>query len=103
MLVSQYLALTQWCGCYIETSSNLETTSLDHPLVIFDAIVVYKLKAIVLISNAVDQIPIIGQAARKKCKESELLNYNILENQSAKITMNIYNIKGFFFLNESVI
>jgi hypothetical protein len=31
------------------------------------------LKAIVLIPKAVKQIPTIGQAAKKKCKERELL------------------------------
>ncbi|KAF5790922.1 hypothetical protein HanXRQr2_Chr09g0388791 [Helianthus annuus] len=33
----------------------------------------FRLKAIVLIPKAVNQIPTTGQAARKKCKERELL------------------------------
>jgi len=53
----------------------------------------------VLIPKAVNQIPTTGQAAKKKCKERELLKR---EDQSAKITMSSYNVVSLFFLTESV-
>jgi hypothetical protein len=51
------------------------------------------LKAIVLIPKAVNQIPTTGQAAKKKCKERELLKLAYWK---------IYNVVSFFFLPESV-
>jgi hypothetical protein len=52
----------------------------------------FRLKAIVLIPKAVNQIPTTGQAAKKKCKEREIVETSILENQSAKITVSSYNV-----------
>jgi len=61
------------------------------------------LKAIVLTPRAVNQIPIAGQALKKKCKERlSIVERSALEDQATEVAVICYDIVGFFFLTELV-
>jgi hypothetical protein len=59
-----------------------------------------RLKAIVDKPKAVNQIPITGQAAKKKCNERELLKEAYWN--STKVTVSSYDVVSFFFLSKTV-
>jgi hypothetical protein len=61
----------------------------------------FKLNAIVLIPNEVNQIPITGHAARKKCNERLLLNEAYWKINRPKYPW-AATMLGFFFLSEFV-